>query len=127
LSVVVKKGKLVILTFSVRWPSIVTFDLQVIKAVEERVFRPDSLGHSDQVLYRVTYIESSGGPPHPHPWIKVFLSPRPTSQVLAVRIKKTQEEEFRPEKLILKDPSTADLLLQDPPPPYTPWSCQHQY
>ena len=67
LSVVVKKDKLVILcfskwsTFRVGWSPVGTFNLQVIKAVEERVFRPDSLGHSDQVLYRVTYIESSGG------------------------------------------------------------------
>jgi hypothetical protein len=51
LSVVVKKDKLVILCFSewpnfrVGWPPVGTFILQVIKAVEERVFRPGSLGH----------------------------------------------------------------------------------
>ena len=61
LSVVVKKGKLVTLcfsewpTFGVGWPSLRTFNLQVIKAVEERVFRPGSLGHSDQVPYIVTW------------------------------------------------------------------------
>ena len=61
LSVVVKKGKLVTLwssewpTFGVGWLPVGTFDLQVIKAVEERVFRPGSLRHSAQVPYIVTW------------------------------------------------------------------------
>ena len=50
LLVVVKKDKLVTLcsskcpTFRVGWPPVGTFNLQVIKAVEERGFRPRSLG-----------------------------------------------------------------------------------
>ena len=63
-------------TLGVGWLSIGTFDLEVIKAVEERVFRPVSLGHSDQVLYRVTYIESSGGPPPPPPMDKSLSFPK---------------------------------------------------
>lgn len=61
LSVVIKNGKLIILCFSqwptfiVWWPSIGNFDLQVIKAVGERVFRPGSLRLSDQVPYIVTW------------------------------------------------------------------------
>ena len=60
LSVVVKKGKVVTLcsskwpTFRVGWPPVGTFNLQVIKAVEERVFRPGFLRHLDQVPYIVT-------------------------------------------------------------------------
>jgi hypothetical protein len=52
-SVVVKKGKLVTLwssewpTFGVGWLPVGTFDLQVIKAVEERLFRQGSLRHPD--------------------------------------------------------------------------------
>lgn len=70
LSVVVKKGKLVILcsqwsTLGVGWPPVGTFNLQVIKAVEERVFRPGSLGHPGQVPYRVTWKDLVEEPP-PH-------------------------------------------------------------
>ena len=69
-------------------------------------------------------------PPRPS-WIKAFLSPRPTSQLLAVRKKKTWEEISGPEKLILQDPSTSGLLLQGPPPPYPPrlppWPSQRQH
>jgi hypothetical protein len=59
LSVVVKKGKLVTLCssewpiFRVGWPLKGTFDLQVIKAIEKRVFRPGFLGHSDQMQLSV--------------------------------------------------------------------------
>ena len=61
LKVVVKKGKLVTLcssecpTFGVGWTPVGTFNLQVIKEVEEKVFRPGSLGHPDQVPYRITW------------------------------------------------------------------------
>ena len=61
MSIVVKKGKLVTLcfsewpTFRVGWPPIGTFDLQMIKAVEGRVFRPGFLRHLDQVPYIVTW------------------------------------------------------------------------
>ena len=110
MSVVVKKSKLVTLCSS-KWPPIVTFNLQVIKAVEERVFRPGSLRHSDQVPYIVTWKNLVEGT-HPPSYIKAFLSPRPISQVLAIRKKEAQEERSRPEKkLILQDPSPADLLL----------------
>jgi hypothetical protein len=60
LKVVVKKGKLVTLcssecpTFGVGWTPVGTFNLQVIKEVEEKVFRPGSLGHPDQMTYIVT-------------------------------------------------------------------------
>ena len=60
LSAVVKKGKLVTLyfskwpTFRIGWPPVGTFNLQVIKAVEERVLRPGSLRHSDQVPFVVS-------------------------------------------------------------------------
>jgi len=61
LSVLIKKGRLVTLcsserlTFRVGWPPIGTFDLQVIKAVKERIFRPGSLWHPSQVPYIVTW------------------------------------------------------------------------
>ena len=61
LSVVAKKGKLVTLyfskwpTFRVWWPLVETFNLQVIKAVEEKVFRPGFLRHPDHVSYIVTW------------------------------------------------------------------------
>ena len=123
LLVVVKTGKLVTLCFSkwstfvVGWPLVGTFDLQVVKAVEERVFRPGSLGHLDQVPYTVTWKNLVEAPPSPG--IKAFLSVRPILQILAFRKKETLEEESRPEKkLILQDSSTVDLLLQDAPPPY---------
>jgi hypothetical protein len=93
--VVVKKSKLVTLcssewsTFRVGWPPVGTFNLQLIKAVEERVFRPGSLGHSDQVPYIVTWknlVEET----LPHPMDKsLSFSPGPTSQVLALRKKET--------------------------------------
>ena len=73
LSVVVKKGKLVTLcfskwpTFRVAWLPIGIFNLQVIKAVEERVFRPGSLRHPDQVPYIVTWKNLVEDLPHPHP------------------------------------------------------------
>ena len=116
MSVVVKKGKLVTLcssecpTFGVGWTPVGTFNLQVIKAVEERVFRPGSLRHPDQVPYIVTW-KNLVEEPH-SPCIKAFLFPRPTSQVLAVRKKEAREERSGPEKKsILQDPSTVDLLL----------------
>jgi hypothetical protein len=92
----------------------------VIKAVEERVFRPGSFGHPDQVPDIVTWKTLVKDPP-PHSEIKAFISPRPTSQVLAFRKKEEREERSGPEKkLILQDPSTADLLLQAPSHPYLP-------
>jgi hypothetical protein len=63
LSVVVKKGKLVALcssewpTFGVGWPPTGTFNLQVIKSVEERVFRTQTTCS----IYLPG--RSSGGPP----------------------------------------------------------------
>ena len=117
-------------TFRVGWPPVETFNLEVIKAVEERVFKPGSFGHPDQVPYIVIWknlVEHFPPPP-----MGAFLSLRPTSQVVAVRKKETQEEGSRPEKKsILQDPSTANMLLQDPtplyPPPLPPWPCQCQH
>jgi hypothetical protein len=53
-------------TFRVGWSPVRTIYLRVIKAVEERVFMPESLRHSDQVPYIVTWktlVEDH--PPHP--------------------------------------------------------------
>jgi hypothetical protein len=63
---------------------------------------------------------------HPEPWCqsltntedKSFLSSR-LSQVLAMK-EKNNVEINKFVKNILQDPSTADLLLMDPPPPYSP-------
>jgi hypothetical protein len=61
LSVVIKKKKLVTLCFSEQptfiagRPPIGSFDLVVIKAVEEKIFRPGSLRYLDQVPYTVTW------------------------------------------------------------------------
>jgi hypothetical protein len=85
-------------TFRVWWPLVETFNLQVIKAVEERVFRPGSLRHPDQVSYIVTWKTLVEDPPTTAPWIKAFLSPRPSSWVLTIRKKETQEEGPRTEK-----------------------------
>lgn len=126
MSVVVKKGKLVTLcfskcpTFRVGRPPIGTLDLQVIKAVEEKVFRPGFLRHPDQVSYIVTWNTLVEDPLTTAPWIKAFLSPRPSSWVLNIRKKETWEEASVPEKSILQDPLRADLLLQGTPPPYPP-------
>ena len=81
MSVVIKKGKSVTLcfsewpTFRVGWPFIGTLDLEVIEVVEEKVLRPGSLGHSDQVPYIVTWktlVEDSPPPPMD----KSFSSPK---------------------------------------------------
>jgi len=95
LSVVIKKGRLGTLcssewpTFRVGWPLVGTFDLQVIKAVEERVFRPGSLRYSNQVPHIVTWkdLEENRQPPS---WIKAFLSQR-LSQVLVMKEKNPVE------------------------------------
>ena len=82
LSAVVKKGKLVTLyfskwpTFRIGWPPVGTFNLQVIKAVEERVFRPGALGHPDQVPYIVTWKNLMEDTPLMD---KSLSFPRPTS------------------------------------------------
>jgi hypothetical protein len=70
----------------------------VIKAVKERIVRPGSLGHSDKVSYVITWKTLVEDPTLFPPWIKAFLSPRPTSKVLAGRKKETWEEGIRPEK-----------------------------
>jgi hypothetical protein len=73
--VAVKKGKVVTLcsskwpTFRVGWPPVGTFNLQVIKSIEERVFRSGSLEHPDQMPWK-DLVED------PPSWIKDFLSPR---------------------------------------------------
>ena len=85
--------------------------------VWQRGEKPGSLRHPDQVPYIVTWKNLMEDTPLMD---KSLSFPRPTSQVLAVRKKKTWEEITGPEKLILQDPSTADLLLQDPPLPYPP-------
>ena len=122
----IKKGKLVTLcfskcpTFRVGRPPIGTLDLQVIKAVKEKVFRPGFLRHPDQASYIVTWNTLVEDPPTTAPWIKAFLSPRPSSWVLNIRKKEAWEEGPVAEKSILQDPLRADLLLQGTPPPYPP-------
>jgi hypothetical protein len=58
--------------------------LKVIKAVEEKVLRPGSLGHPDQVPYIVTWKNLVEDSPS---WIKSLSFLRPTSQVQADRKK----------------------------------------
>ena len=123
MSVVVNKGKLVALcfskwsTFGVGWPPVGTFDWQMIKAVEERVFRPGSLRHSDQVPYIVTWknlVEDS-----PHLMHKSFFTQDPPHRFWPSERREKWEEGSGPEKKsILQDPSSADLLLQEPLPVY---------
>lgn len=75
--------------------------MQVIKAVEEKVFM-------------VTWKKLVEDPPPPLTDKSLSFS-RPTSQILAFRKKEVQVERSGPKKnLILQGPSTADLLLQDP-------------
>jgi hypothetical protein len=70
LSVVINKDKLVTFssewpTFRVGWQPIGTFDSQVIKAVEEKVFRPGFLRYPDQVPTIVTWKDLvEEHPPH---------------------------------------------------------------
>jgi hypothetical protein len=94
--------------------------LEVIKAVEEKVFRPGSLGHPDQVPYLVTWktlVEN----PSPLHGLKPFFSQDLPHRFWLSEKKRNLGEGSRPEKkTILQDPSTVDLLLQDPPPPYPP-------
>jgi hypothetical protein len=129
LSVVLDKGKLVTLcfskwpTFRVAWLPIGIFNLQVIKTVEEEIFSPGSLEYSDQVPYLVTWenlVEDSLTYT-----MDKSLSFRKTHLTgSGHQEKETREEGSRPEKkLIIQDLSTADLLLQDPPPPYPPTLC----
>jgi hypothetical protein len=64
-------------------PIIGTFNVEMIKAIEEKVFRAGFLGHLEQVPYIVTWknlVEELTSF-----MIKAFLSPRPIAQVLAIR------------------------------------------
>ena len=106
-----------------------TFDLQVIKAVEERVFRPGSFGHLDQGPHIVNLEESSGGTPSS--FIDKSLSfPRPTSKVLTIRKKEAQEEGSGPEKILVLSKALqqwtcySKTLLQISLP-LPPWPHQH--
>jgi hypothetical protein len=83
-----------------------TFDLQVIKAGEERVFKPGALRHP----YQVTYVDTWKSLVEDTPLVNKSLS-FPKTHLTGSGCH---------EKLILQDPLPADPLLQDPPPPYPP-------
>ncbi|XP_062044662.1 uncharacterized protein LOC133776022 [Lepus europaeus] len=112
--------------FEVGWPRNGTFNLDIILQIKERVFRPGSDGHPDQVAYITTWEDLSRNPP---PWIEPFFPTEPIRTPIPpppIPVVPTSSlfplKEIRgpkPDKPPVL-PADQDFLLLDSPPPYLP-------